>query len=456
MKIPVLAFLPTQTSLVESALESSNPATPGLSDGVETPNGFEADTSFPPIPIGSGDPALETFESLNPTASQNFAVRGTIEAESIADVPHQIEGRLLFADPQIEPFITCGETPALGDHNDVAHQLDLATLHNAGLDGDQVAVAILDTGINLQHLVSKLGRTPRIDPLNSWTPPGVQTNPFQYPVGHGTMCAYDALIAAPNATLLDFPILQGQAPGGAVSGRVLSTALLAFSQLLAFWAVAYAPGGAGKFKALVVNNSWGLYHPSWDFVQGHPGRYIDNPNHPFNIVVKTLANTNADLLFAAGNCGTDCPSRKCQGKVTETISGANALSEVLTLAGCDVNDQRVGYSSQGPGIAGMAQEKPDLTAYTHFLGSEASGAGVPDTGTSTSCPVTAGVVAAMRTSAQATPASVPSVSMFATLRATARQVQGAPGWNADYGHGILNPLAVAQALGLVDDGAAGA
>src|SRR5690606_32063457 len=130
-------------------------------------------------------------------------------------------------------------------------------------------------------------------------------------------------------------------------------------------------------------------------------------------------------------------------RTVESIMGANAHPDVLTLAGCDTDDLRVGYSSQGPAIAGMHQEKPDVTCYTHFLGSEAFGPGAPDSGTSTACPVAAGCVAALRT--RVAPAMVPPVNLFAQLRATARQAPGSPaGWNGDYGHGILDPVAAAQ------------
>lgn len=80
-----------------------------------------------------------------------------------------------------------------------------------------------------------------------------------------------------------------------------------------------------------------------------------------------------------------------------SITGANAHPDVLTLAGCDIHDDRVGYSSQGPAIPGMKRKKPDVTSYTHFLGSKAFGTGTPDSGTSTACPVAAGCVAAVRT-----------------------------------------------------------
>ena len=36
---------------------------------------------------------------------------------------------------------------------------------------------------------------------------------------------------------------------------------------------------------MVVNNSGGMLHPSWNFPVGDPGNYSDNPNHPFNRIV---------------------------------------------------------------------------------------------------------------------------------------------------------------------------
>ena len=107
---------------------------------------------------------------------------------------------------------------------------------------------------------------------------------------------------------------------------------------------------------------------------------------------------------------------------------------------------RVGYSSQGPSIAGMPPQKPDLTAYTHFLGSEAFGANQPDSGTSAACPVAAGCVAAIRT--KLAPSVVPPANLFAQLRASARPPATGPGWNGDYGYGIIDPDSAAATAGV--------
>jgi hypothetical protein len=94
----------------------------------------------------------------------------------------------------------------------------------------------------------------------------------------------------------------------------------------------------------------------------------------------------------------------------------------------------------------MFQQKPDLTAYTHFSGSEAFGPGSPDSGTSAACPVASGCVAALRTKIPI--ATVPPANLFANLRASARQVPGQNGWNADLGFGIMDPVAAATAAGV--------
>jgi hypothetical protein len=97
----------------------------------------------------------------------------------------------------------------------------------------------------------------------------------------------------------------------------------------------------------------------------------------------------------------------------------------------------------------MYQYKPDITSYTHFLGSEAFGIGTPDSGTSAACPVTSGCVAALRTSPKIPPTSLPPSALFDVLRKTARQQSGPPhSWNGDYGFGIIDPVAAATAMHL--------
>jgi subtilisin family serine protease len=354
----------------------------------------------------------------------------------------------VFADPQIATLAppTCGGSPPVGDAAKVAHLLKVSKLQHKQLTGADVAIAVVDTGINIPYLTNKLGHAPNFDFMASWQPPGTPPKPGAWPVNHGTMCAFDVLIAASAATLLDFPVLSAHFPGGgSVMSGTLSGAVAAYGFMLNSW----SSGKLKAYRALVASNSWGIFHPSWDFPPGHPGRYCDNPNHPFNIQMGTITRAGIDVIFAAGNCGAPCADGRCQGRTQGAIMGASAMPEVLTIAGCDTNDQRVGYSSQGPSIAGMYQQKPDLTSYTHFLGSEAFGQGSPDSGTSAACPVAAGCVAALRTSTKVpSRTTCPPAKLFSALRNSAVPKTGGHTWNADYGFGIIDPVAVASALGI--------
>jgi subtilisin family serine protease len=218
-----------------------------------------------------------------------------------------------------------------------------------------------------------------------------------------------------------------------------------------------APSRPGEQqRSLVVNNSWGMFHPTWDFPVGHPGNYSDNANHPFNRIVASLERTGADILFAAGNCGRDCPDGRCQGVTDRPIYGANSHSQVLSVAGVDVKQQRVGYSSIGPGR--LERLKPDVAGYTHFKGSEVYPA---DGGTSAATPVVAGVVAAVRTARPFTPgrASTYPSAIRLLLRRTAID-RGQAGYDFEFGYGIVDGEAVARRARLLinapEDASAGA
>jgi hypothetical protein len=161
-----------------------------------------------------------------------------------------------------------------------------------------------------------------------------------------------------------------------------------------------------------------------------------------------------DIIFCGNNCGDgencagDCASGTCLSKTDRMIMGANAYEEVLTIGGCDTNDQMVGYSSRGPAITGLYPDKPDLVAYTHFLGSKTVRTFVPDTGVSAACPVAAGCVAALRTKVK--PTTVLPKDLFQILKDTAyRPGGGPPSWQPDFGYGIIRPVAAGRALGVI-------
>lgn len=364
-----------------------------------------------------------------------FVIRGTIpdadaENRALAIVAANPAVTGVFSDPLVSTMPTCGGSPPVGDADNVTELLGVLELMQRGLDGSGVQVAVVDTGVSMTFLQSR-EREPKLNVEASWTPANVPTGPGEHAPAHGTMCAYDVGLAAPNATLLDHAVLLSTRPGGSQMDGLLSDAVASYDRLRDLHRGSTTPA------PLVITNSWGLYSPEWDFPVGHPSNYTDNPRHPFNIIVAGLEALGADILFAAGNCGRDCPAGLC-AFADRSIVGANSHPRVLSVAGVDVRKQRVGYSSQGPGR--LDANKPDISAYTHFAG---SGIREADTGTSAACPVAAGVIAALRTRY---PASVIKPAELRTLLFKTAEDLGGVGFDFDHGWGLINVEALLGGL----------
>jgi subtilisin family serine protease len=416
-----------------------------LEDTSVLPNieGVEFDPTFAPVPlpvpqavpIDEATGLLTTANNYYAVANTrldvnltvgNYIVRAVVDEDKIDNLRAANNVVEVYADVEIQPCLICPGSPPLGTAADVERLLCTAALHRSGMDGSGVLVAIVDTGVNMAYLNSK-GKNPTFDAARSWVPRAGLV-PGSLPVGHGTMCAYDVCIAAPKCTLLDIALLQSSQPGFLA---FLSDAIRAYRHLID---VMNAPRRPGDLRSLVVNNSWGMFHPSWDLPIGNPGNYSHNPNHPFNIIVGELEQAGADILFAAGNCGADCPDGRCQGVTTRPIYGANSHPKVLSVAGVDTTKARVGYSSIGPGS--LTNNKPDISGYTHFSG---SGVYAADGGTSAACPVVAGVVAAVRTVRPYNPgnASTHPAAIRNLMTSTAQDL-GVAGYDFMTGYGVVN------------------
>lgn len=452
-KRQVLVELKYASDVASAALESLEAGAEATFAASAVPSiaGLSVDTSFPPVQLpklvtredgddeddpGMYDMGLES--NVTEEKEGTYLIRATVDEKDVDKIEKDKNVVGVFSDPEIQPCIVCPGSPPVGNDSDVERLLCVSSLRLGRMTGRGVLVAIVDSGVNMAYLNSR-GKSPTFDAARSWVPRAGLT-PGSLPVGHGTMCAYDACIAAPDCTLLDIALLQTNATGPTVMSGFLSDAVRAYRHLIS---VMQAPKRPGESRSLVVNNSWGMFHPSWDFPVGHAGNYSDNPNHPFNRIVRSLEAEGADILFAAGNCGANCPDGRCQGVTARAIYGANSSPSVLCVAGVDTTRARVGYSSIGPGR--LTRSKPDISGYTHFAG---SGVYAADGGTSAACPVVAGVVAALRSvkplnpgDASSSPASIRSI-----ITSTAIDL-GAAGYDFHHGHGVVNGCELARRYG---------
>ncbi len=288
-----------------------------------------------------------------------------------------------------------------------------------GFRGQNMVVGIIDEGVNgsVYPVVGGFSR------------PGASRAPGAAPItSHGSMCAADVLVAAPAAKLYDYPFLGVANSGGAIA---------------MFQAVLNQRRMDGTPH--LTNNSYGFVgRPSKNRFPNHE---VWNRNHPVHRKVREVIGSGAAAFFAAGNCGEQCPSGVCHPSGIgpgKSIHASNSLEEVITVAAVNSRNDRIGYSSQGPG--GFFRKKPDVASYSHFFGNFGPGrpggtASPFDNGTSAATPVAAGVGALLLS---AFPDLTPK-KLKDTLISGAFDI-GIPGFDNDTGFGVINAAATYNLL----------
>lgn len=300
--------------------------------------------------------------------------------------------------------------------NDVLHAIGAVDAWNVSRGGN-VAIAIVDSGIDGSRrefpAVKRLGQIsfPR-DP-NSPAP-----DPWTDDLGHGTMCA---CIAASSSD--DADGFQGVAPdAGLISCRTryFSTELTVLYDYL-------TDQQAALGMRIVANNSWGV--PT------------GQPPLPDPEVVAALSDAAAAgivLVFSAGNYHNLVPNPA--GCSPNSIWTHKSLSQVITVATCDLDRRMWDYSSRGPGqwyqqAAYDWSHKPDVTAPTPAYGRILFGS-QPRVlsngwGTSGAAPQVAGLIALML----ARNPALDAAQLFDIIRTTAQDL-GLPA--TCQGAGLIN------------------
>src|SRR5262245_34158848 len=99
----ILVVLDKQPPLIESASmlwERRAPRTDIRTANI--PSGVEIDPAYRAIPLGSGNVATTTLDTIHPAVSEIFCIRGYIDAMEAAEIPDRIDGARIFSDPVIE------------------------------------------------------------------------------------------------------------------------------------------------------------------------------------------------------------------------------------------------------------------------------------------------------------------------------------------------------------------
>jgi hypothetical protein len=320
-----------------------------------------------------------------------------------------------------------------GDRTDARRTVDADALTDRALIGQNVNVVIIDQGLDQTSI-----------PTWNWggglnwdgPPPDTVLVGTAKRISHGMMIARSILDLAPGAVLYDVPLIPERI---GLIPPFLSSADAAYKAILKrIKELRSTPPWTGPW---VLVNAWAIFNRATETPLGN---YTENKQSGGHPLIKKIRNSvrkdRFDVVFAAGNCGEFCPSRRCGGLDRgpgHSIWGANALKRVITAGAVRTDDTWAGYSSQGPGPDKnwLGKFKPDLCAPSDFH--ETNDAAVRNSGTSAACAVTAGVVAALRSNPEWYQSLVTPRKLRRALIDSARKTQGS-GWNGRLGHGVLD------------------
>jgi subtilisin family serine protease len=367
--------------------------------------GFEIDPEYKPVPV---KPTEETARALAAVNEEIILMRGELDEAREAELKALPNVVNIWTDAPIEPFVTdCDLNTAKGTIGDVAKYLGCDQLWDKGVKGQGIVIGICDTGVDKSKIPAVIGGWSSISSL----PPGND------PIGHGSMCATDALGMCPEAKIYDIGITRKPTADGKISD-----AISAYQ-----WAIEqYRTDGIPH----ILSNSWGIYKNSW------APDYGTDSEHPFTRKVVEAIDTGIIVIFSAGNCGSKCPFPRCGSDIGpgKSIWGANGHPRVMTVGAANILEQWIGYTSQGP--AALDSRKPDFCAPSHFKGHFEV-----DEGTSAATPVCAGVIGLLKS-------FDPTLTHDVTkeiLQKTAKDFCGS-GWNPNSGYGMIQAEAAFNEL----------
>ncbi len=356
-------------------------------------------------------------------AGNTFVAAGLDPGGSAAD--HWCPGAAQFA--------------AFGHRQQARRTIRAGALAAAEFRGQRVNVAIIDEGLDRAQIPPQNWG----GGLDHFIDTGLDQPAGAAPrTSHGMMIARSILDLAPEARLYDVPAVPLTTIPVPVA---VSTMHAAYDSLIhVIEQRRMLPRWSGPW---VLVNAWGIFDTSTD-PSGSYTRNLEPHGHPMiNLITQAIQDHRLDIVFAAGNCGQFCPSQRCGGLDRgpgHSIWGANAHPLVITVGAVRSDETWVGYSSQGPGPKTLAEEKPDLCAPSQFC--ETNDAASLSSGSSASCAMAAGVVAALRGNPVWDQVTVTPQKLRQALIDSARKPSAPAGWDGRMGYGILDASATIDTL----------
>jgi MYXO-CTERM domain-containing protein len=277
------------------------------------------------------------------------------------------------------------------------------------LGDDQTTIVVVDTGCDLTHpdLASKMD--PGLDVVDGDTDPS--PDPAAKGAGHGTSCAGLAAAATDN----------GVGMAGACPACRLRCVRLLADTATPLSADVDAFQFAIDVDAAVVSNSWGYVDP-----MPVPKALADAINNVFD---HGRGGKGALVLFAMGN-----DARVVGDDELEAVRGVLGIGAINNL------DDQTPFTNTGNSV--------DLVAPTGTLTTDLTGAAGEDPGdytslfggTSSACPVAAGIAGLLVSAAPDRTSQELYDVLIKTARAAPYATPDAKGHDQTFGYGIIDPV----------------
>lgn len=363
---------------------------------------------------------IYAVESIDAENGLDIAVRLSDPRSRPPSLHEVIPNVYLRVEAHGKPFVP-NDPEFLGQWYFDDKRLQMSDVWGISQGDSNTTVVVIDTGCDMTHpdLVDKLD--PGLDVLDNDTDPSY--DPAYNDSGHGTACA--GLVGATTNNSIG---ISGACPACRVRCvRLLADAALSVdTHIKAF-------NFALETNAAVVSNSWGFADPMP--IPTLMRNAIDN------IFDNGRGGKGALVFFAAGN-----ENREIGADEITAIRGVTAIGAINHFS------DKTFFTNYGASLDLVAPVGTLTTDIAGPLGYDPKEYTTTFGGTSSACPVAAGVAAVVMS-------AIPEKTSAEVLDVLVRTAKVAPyaspdanGHDPVFGYGIINPLgALKDALGIVDE-----